>query len=376
MEKLRILQFGPTAYQGGVAVAIADLCLGLAQQGHDVGLLCNGGAVLERLKDANIQIFLRDSVGGTRGILKEVRPTARILSSFRPDIVHTHGRGPSLVSTLAGRYPDIFTLHNSFFTDRANLLDTGAIRRRLSPMGRKVIVLNDEAREYSKSELRLPNERIFSVLNGVDVERFVPADPMTRQVLRSRLGIEDEHILVLFVGRFHPQKQPEAIVKLAEALRTRGSDHIRFVMIGDGELKEPTARMAATLGLDDKIQMLSFRDPLTAYQAADLFVMPSLYEGFGLVTIEAMAVGCPVLRSRTGGFLETITDGETGYGCDVSIEDFVARAIAILDQPNDRARVAANGRARVLAEMSLSAHAKETTKVYAAAIAARRRRKF
>ena len=374
MEKLRILQFGPTAHRGGVAVAIADLCLGLAKEGHEVGLLCNGGAVLDRLDASGVKIFLRESVGGTKAILREAGPTARVLNAFRPDIVHAHGRGPSMVSTVAGRYPDVFTLHNSFFTKRASLIDIGAIRRLFSPMGRNVIVLNETAQEYCRTELRIPDERIYTVLNGVDVERFVPADPTRREMLRSKLGVGQEHLLVLFVGRFHPQKQPEAVVKLAEALRARGNDHVQFVMIGDGELKDSTAAMAAKLGLDDRITMLDFQDPLTAYQAADLFVMPSLYEGFPLAMIEAMAVGCPVLRSRTGGFHETIQDGKTGYGCDVEIENFVAKAIAILDDPKDLVRVAANGRAKVLAEMSLSSHARATAEVYRAALSERGRK--
>ena len=364
MEKLRILQFGPTAYRGGVAVAIADLCLGLANEGHEVGLLCNGGAVLDRLKASEVKIFPRKSVGGTKAILKEIIPTTQILKKFNPDIVHVHGRGPSMVSTFAGRYPDVFTLHNSFFTKRASLIDIGEIRRMFSPIGRNVIVLNEMAREYCQRELRVSNKRIHTVLNGVDSTRFAPAEPARREMLRSALGVGKEQILILFVGRFHPQKQPEAVVKLAEVLRARGNDRARFVMIGDGEQKESIAAMITSLGLDDRITMLGYQDPLAAYQAADLFVMPSLYEGFPIAMIEAMAAGCPVLRSRTGGFFEAIQDGETGYGCDVEIEDFIAKAITILDDPKDRARVAAKARAKVVAEMSLSSHAQATAEVY------------
>lgn len=374
MKKLRILQFGPTAYRGGVAVAIADLCLGLAKEGHEVGLICNGGTVLDRLEASGVKIFTRKSVGGTKAILKEAIPTARILRKFNPDIVHAHGRGPSLVSTVAGRYPDVFTLHNSFFTKRASLIDSGVIRKLFSPMGRNIIVLNEAAREYCRKELHIQNKRIYTVLNGVNSERFVPADPAHRETLRSRLGVEKEHILVLFVGRFHPQKQPEAVVKLAEVLRARGNDRVRFVMIGDGELKKSTAAMIAKLGLDDRITMLGFQDPLPAYQAADLFVMPSLYEGFPISMLEAMASGCPVLRSRTGGFLEAIQEGKTGYGCGVEIEDFVAKAIAILDDPEDRTRVAAKARERVVAEMSLSSHAQATAEVYRMALSERVRK--
>ena len=84
--------------------------------------------------------------------------------------------------------------------------------------------------------------------------------------------------------------------------------------------------------------------------------MSSLCEGFEVATTEAMAVVFPMLHSLKGAFYKTIHRGETGYGCDVDIEDFVAKAISILDDPEDLLRVAANGRARVLTELSLSSH--------------------
>ena len=373
MKALRILQFGPTAWKGGVAVAIADLCVGLARVGHEVGLLCNGGAVLDRLDGSGVRLFEQKSVARTKAILRNTVSTAEVLRSFQPDIVHVHGRGPSLVSTLAGRYPDCFTLHNSSFAERVGAFDTGVIRRSLSPMGRKVIVLSELGRDYCRTEMRIADERLFTVSNGVDEKRYAPCSPAQREKLRVDLGVEKGQLLVLFVGRFHHQKQPEAIVKLAEAIRARGNDRVRFVMMGNGPLKNEIASSIAQLGLEDRVALLDFQEPLTAYQAADLLVMPSRYEGFPLVAIEAMAAGCPVLRSRTGGFEEMIEDGETGYGCDVESDDFVRKAISILENPEDLPRVAANGRAKVLAEISLEAHARATTEVYRAALSDRRR---
>lgn len=369
MRKLRILQYGPTAYRGGVAVAIADLCRGLAQDGHEVGLVCNGGEVLNRLDGSGVEVFLQNWVSGANALPSQAMGLARVLRSFRPDIIHTHGRSGSMASTLTGRYPDVFTLHSSTFTQSVGIVDKGPLRRLLSPMGRKVIVLNDATRAYCRQELGLADDRIFTVLNGVDVARFAPADPARRERLRADLGIGPGQTLVLYVGRFHPEKQPEAVVKLADALRSRGNDDVRFVMIGDGELRDPMAAMVSQLGLTDRISILDFRDPVAAYQAADLLVMPSLHEGFGLVAIEAIASGCPVLRTRTGGFHETIVDGVTGYGCDVAVEDFVAKAISVLDDPAGRARVAENGRRKVLADLTLEAHVRATVDVYRAAVA-------
>ncbi|MGY6411868.1 MAG: glycosyltransferase family 4 protein [Alkalilacustris sp.] len=372
MTKLRVLQFGPTRWQGGVAAAIADLCLGLAKQGHEVGLLCNGGTVLDRLAGTNVQVFERSSVGGMRKMPSEVIPTRKILRSFRPDILHVHGRGPSLVSMLAGRYPDCFTLHNSTMQLTANFFDRGRIRRYFSPMARKIITLSAPGLAYCQTELRIHDERLFVIHNGVDVARYAPCDLTQRKKLRAEFGVGPDQLLVLFVGRFHPVKQPEAIVRLADALRARGNERVRFVMMGDGPLKSTVSDMISSLGLQDRVTLLEFQDPLFAYQAADLLVMPSTTEGFPLVAIEAMAAGCPVLRSRTGGFEESIEEGETGFGCGVEIDDFIAKAISILEHPENLPRIATRARAKIVAELSLEAQVRATTEVYRAVLSYRR----
>jgi glycosyltransferase involved in cell wall biosynthesis len=359
--------------RGGVSVAIADLCLGLSRMGHQVGLFCNGGAVLKRLEGSGVGIFLSETISGTKALLARVIRTAQVLRAFRPNIVHVHGRGPALASALAGRYPDFFTLHNTSLADRVTPVDTGVIRRIFSPLGRRVIVLDATARDYCLSEMRLPGERIVMVPNGVDTDRFAPADPAERDRLRAEIGIGAGELLVLFVGRYHRQKQPQAVVKLAEAVRARGNDRVRFAMVGSGELKAETEAMVSDLGLTDRVFHFRHQNPLPFYQAADLLVMPSLYEGFGLVMLEAMAAGCPVLRTRTGGFAEVIEEGETGYGCDTAIEDFVAKGLAVLDDPEDLARVAVNGRRKVLSELSLAAQSQAMTDAYRAALSERRR---
>jgi glycosyltransferase involved in cell wall biosynthesis len=370
---LRILQIGPTVDRGGVSVAIADLCLGLSRMGHQVGLFCNGGAVLKRLEGSGVGIFLSETISGTKALLARVVRTAQVLRAFRPNIVHVHGRGPALASALAGRYPDFFTLHSASLADRVTHFDTGLVRRIFSPLGRTIIVLNDAAGAFCRTELKINPMRIVQVPNGVDTDRFVPADPDSREDRRADLGINPGEFLVLFVGRFQPEKQPLAVVRLAEAVRSRGNERVRFAMVGNGELKAETEAMVSELGLADRVLLFKHQDPLPFYQAADLLVMPSLYEGFGLVMLEAMAAGCPVLRTRTGGFAEVIEEGKTGYGCDPIVDDFVAKGLAVLDDPEDLARVAAEGRRKVLSDLSLAAQSEAMTDAYRAALSDRGR---
>lgn len=371
MTALKVLQFGPTGWRGGVASAITDLCLGLSQEGHEVTLACNGGEVLSRLDGTGVRILEGRSFGLGPALFRNVLPMRNVLRSFRPDIVHVHGRGASLVSLLSGRYPDCFTLHSSILTDQVSAFDTGVIRRFLSPMGRKVIVLSDLARPYCRDRLGVADENLFTVPNGVDVNRFKPCDPATRDRLRAEFNVGQDEVLVLFVGRLEQEKQPNLVVDLAAAMRSRGDTKTRFMIIGDGTLKEAIAASILKQGLEDRVTLLGFQHPLIAYQAADLLVMPSLYEGFGLVAAEAMAAGCAVLRSRTGGHADMIEEGETGYVCESDSADFIKTAMSILDAPEDLARVAANARTKAVKDLSLEASVRATTAVYRAALAHR-----
>ena len=152
---------------------------------------------------------------------------------------------------------------------------------------------------------------------GVDTELFRPGD---RDVARARVGAGDAP-LVLYVGRIAPIKGLETLLDALAQLRARGSA-VRLLVVG-GEADEPTdgheaeiRRRVDTLGLREVVRFAGAQ-PQEAlrdyYVAADVTVLPSYYESFGMVVLEAMACGSPVIGSRVGGLTTTIRDGVTGF---------------------------------------------------------------
>jgi len=105
-------------------------------------------------------------------------------------------------------------------------------------------------------------------------------------------------------------------------------------------------------------------DPLEAYFAADLLVMPSLHEGFGLVAVEAMATGCPVLRSRTGGSDRMIVEGRTGFCCGTDVESFILAGQQVLAEPRKLAAMRTDVREWVASRLSLRAQARTVVDHY------------
>jgi D-inositol-3-phosphate glycosyltransferase len=162
-------------------------------------------------------------------------------------------------------------------------------------------------------------ERVRVIPCGVDLDLFQPADP---RAARARLGLQAEHVL-LFVGRLAPIKGVETLLRALAAARADGlgGADVRLVVVGgakderwDGE-RGALRELAATLGV---ARWVDFRGPQPQaalpdyYAAADLCVMPSLYESFGMVALEAMACGSAVIASRVGGLQTTVRDGITG----------------------------------------------------------------
>ncbi|MFW6049735.1 MAG: glycosyltransferase family 4 protein [Myxococcota bacterium] len=370
---LRILQVGSTRYRGGVSAAIVGLCRALAAEGHQVHLMGDGGDAAEALADHGVGLSTVPLESSPWWAARGAVAVRRVLRSLEPDVVHVHGRAASLACTLAGRFPDWFTLHNTHLTERVGWFDRGAMRRYLSPLGRRLFVLDDRAAAYCRDALGVPRWRVRCVPNGVDCDRFTPGDAAERRRARARFRLLPQERLVLFVGRFHPQKQPEAVVRLAAAAASRGLDHARFVLVGEGELEPVLRKHIRRAELGSRCHLVGWSDPLDAYRAADLLVMPSRYEGYGLVAAEALAAGCPVLRSRTGGFEAMIAEGVTGFGCDSDPEDFVRVGLRVLRRPEvlDAMRPAAARHARQA--LSVRHQAREVVAAYRQALAPKAR---
>lgn len=362
---LRIMHIGSTLYRGGVSSATANLCKGQARLGHRVWLVCNGGEMAAMAAREGVTLCPIPFDGGdVMALLRSVPRVRAVLRETQPQVVHVHGRASSLAALLAGRYPDWFTLHSTHLTEQVGPLDRGPMRRVLSPLGRRLFVLDQRAMAYCERRLGIAQHRLRVLPNGVDCQYFTPPTDGERREARTTFGVDDETTLVAYVGRFREEKQPDAAVALARAVVRAGRRDVRVALVGEGPMEGALQGTIAREALGEVCQVHAWMDARTAYHAADLVVMPSRFEGYGLMAAEAMACGCALLRSRTGGFETMVQEGVTGFGCEPEVEDFVRVAMELLAAPErlQVARVHASSHAR--AHLSLARQATRTVEAY------------
>ena len=335
--KLSILHLTAGSDAGGLSRYIHDVSCALRDLGHRVTIAGERGAwhwLFEKAKLDWIDVPLK---GGPIKLFRSTRVLSEFLAKNPVDLLHTHYRRPTLVArrlqNLYRHPPILYTLHLSH-------LSLSPWRRPFSDFGDHSHVASEEALVWLRDDARVPSNRITLLPHGIDIAKFPEARPHDRALARRSLGLADTDIVAAYVGRLDHPKNEDWLLDLASAWQGgtgrqggAASQRLRILLAGEGPNEPDLRRRIASTGLQNKVSLLGHRDPLPVYQAADLLLLPSLREGFSLVTAEAMSVGTPVLRTRTAGTAGLVLENATGFATDISQSAFVSKALAVLSEP-------------------------------------------
>ncbi len=283
---------------------------------------------------------------------------ARILRAEEADVVRCLNAEALLhgapAARLAGRPALVYQNGGRTRPERPLRL---AVERLAARFADRVVAVSDELADELASVLRLPRERIATVPNGVDVERF--DRPRPRAEVRAALGLPPWAPVIGTVGRLVPQKRQELLVEAAAQLRPTMPE-LRVLIAGEGPARGRLAEAAAAAGIADRILLLGERDDVPDLLAAmDLFVLASDWEGHSNVLLEAVAAGVPVVATDVEGVRTVVEDGVSGHLVPRGSAAAIARAAAAVLGSADRGRaLAAAARTRLEAGFTLEAMAR------------------
>ena len=321
---MKILHIITSLHIGGAEKLMVDLLPMFKKKGLNVELLLFDGtrtAFYNKLIDQGLIIHSLNERGQIYSPLNIIK-LKNYISRF--DIIHTHNTACQLFVPLAkhiyaGNARLVTTEHNTT-NRRRKIFFWKPIDYWMYKQYIKIIAISDKTSEFLRSYIHLNN--IVTIYNGIDVSKFSAAQPVVRNNLVPEYT--DDDIIITMVAAFRKQKNHLCVLRAAQIL----PKHFKFCFVGDGELRTKISSQIKRLNLQDRVSILGNGNDVDSIMAAsDIIVLSSHWEGFGLVAVEGMAVGKPVIASNVDG-LKQVVDG---YGLLFEDGDYKELASKIKD---------------------------------------------
>lgn len=278
---------------------------------------------------------------------------AGFLRRNRIDILHTHLFEPSVTGMLAGLLAHtpmrVLTRHYSDYHTRINKKWHVRLDQLCTRLSHRVIAVSQHTADHLIEMESAPPEKVHTILNGIDFERAKVSGVDAAESIRREFRAEDAHLLLL-IARLHPEKGHSYLFQGLPEIRRRVHKPVRLIVAGTGPFEAAYQDEVRTLGCDDIVSFAGFRkDAPDLMAAADLVILPSVAEAFGLVLTEALYLGTAVVATRVGGIPEIVDDGVDGVLVPPSDSDALAGAIIdMLNDPDRRRMMKGAGREKVL----------------------------
>lgn len=302
---------------GGAENQVVEISARLSERGWETGILSitAPSAHIKKIRRAGVRLFslnIRNKISG----LKALPRLISLIQEWKPKIIHAHMVHANILARLVRLFVPIpvliCTAHN---VDERGRRGSGWLRILLY---RLTDPLCDLTTQVSQAGLRryirigaVPKPKICYVPNGVDINRFCP-DPKVRMRMRQDIGFGNDFVW-LSIGRLVPQKDfPTMLQAFSSVVQRRLL--ARLIIVGDGPLKLQIEHLAQQLGISRHVVLLGVRDDVPELMnAADAFVMSSLFEGMPMALLEAHSTGLPVVATNVGGNGEVVLHAQSGY---------------------------------------------------------------
>jgi len=321
-----IINLFPPKWLSGTEIATYNLAEHLAKRGHEIHVITSHDDELPNFDKENGFYIHRIAWPKIRiiGVLSFWLKIFLKIRTIKPDIVQVQALSIGIPAILTkkilkipyivwGRGDDVY-LPGRFIriTSKPILQNANA-----------VLALTEDMREKMA---KVTDREIFVVPNGINLNQFTE---------RSLTIVKENGVKkILFIGRLHPVKGVKYLIRAMERV-LKEIPEAKLILVGDGKEREMLETLSKQLSINNSVQFVGIvphEKVHTFLQQADVFVLPSISEGFPNVILEAMACGLPVIATRVGGIPDIIIDGTNGYLVEVKDAHAIAERILLLLQ--------------------------------------------
>ena len=370
MKKIKLLHFISRIDIGGAERQLLNLVSNLDKEKYDicVGYFQGKGELEKEFQDNKVKV----KKFRFRGLwdVSSWRQVYQHLKANKYTIVHTHGFKADFLGAVLGKLAGvpviISTVHNQeayLKNPIVKILEKWII----FSIDDIIIVVSDGVKKFLMDTTGISESKIRKVYYGIEpLEINIDKE----KDIRREFGIDKGAPLVGCIGRLVKQKGHRYLIEAAGRV-IRDFPEAKFLIVGKGGLEKKLKKLARKLNLDSGVIFAGFREDIySVINGLDLLVQPSLWEGLGLVLLEAMALGKPIVATNVGGIPEAVKDKEAGILVEPKNSEALAGAIIhLLKDSSLAARMGETGRSLVVERFSLSKMAQEMKIIYGKEIA-------
>lgn len=362
---LKVCFVAGTLGQGGAERQLYYILRELVRHGANARVLCltEGEFWEKRIRELGVSVTW---VGQTHSKARRVAAIVRELRRDRPDVLQSQHFYTNLYTVAAARMlgiPEVGALRSDGINEvSSNSLLLGRLSLRVP----RLVAANSRTGIANAMAFGVPAERMVLLPNVVDTSRFLGC-----------AAAQGERVRILTAGRLVDAKRFDRFLRVLADVRRRAAQPVEAVLVGDGPNRDALHAQAAAMGLGP--DCLTFAGAASSmvehYQAADLFVLTSDWEGTPNVVLEAMASGLPVVATRVGGIEDIVPEGAAGSLFDPWDERGLADAVLQLAScPSMRREWGRSGRAHVERSYAVAGLARQLASLYARVLPAGQRR--
>lgn len=379
----RILHVIDHTGPGGAQVVVYNLLRALCDRfSFGVAVLGEAGSYSAEYRALGVPVYELGR-GHSRWNPASLTALIRCVRAEQFDLVHTHLFKSAVLGALAARWTArrcVLHDHTGVYPDSLEVYIPNRLARRLYLLAyrgalkvcQQVLVLTPGMLQAYAQTYPADRRKFMLLPNAIDVDRADKIDALQGRSIREELGLPPAAKLIVMVGRLEYEKDVKTFLRVAQQVALNASTAYAFLIAGSGGEEQNLRQYAGRLRLDN-VFFLGYRQDVPALiRQSDALLLTSRREPFGLVILEAMAAGCPVIATRSGGPEAIITDGVNGLLADVGdVRGLVHGLRRLTHDETLRNRLIAAARRLVRDQYTLAAMANRLAEVYDAHIGQR-----